>query len=303
MPITTLTRRESNQDTSRAKKAARSGPSSTPTAATSVAWGHHGALSGGDKHRDVGPVHAGLSGIELECPVRADAPHGSDTRCYGDEEAVGFPLDDKVRVKLQLLTRSFLFCAVTRIDPSSRTARFSESRGVEKSRSFRLVRRRLTGSVGGIMSWNCGSSSMRRAVGARSKPSKWRTSSGASLVRRPRRLASRRQSRSWPICSASCFGPRWRSWRSAPVSVQTCLKMRPQCDCRTLTIQTLFGTVTVEAPQMSSCWCSNTMGFVDPSFSSLADLLPDRCTPELRRTWCGLCLGVHDNLSWEGARA
>jgi hypothetical protein len=61
--------------------------------------------------------------------------------------------------------------------------------------------------------------------------------------------------------------------------------MRPQCDCRTLTIQTLFGTVTVEAPQMSSCWCSNTMGFVDPSFSSLADLLPDRCTPELRRTW------------------
>ena len=34
-------------------------------------------------------------------PVRADAPHGSDTRGYADEEAVGFPLDDKARVKLE----------------------------------------------------------------------------------------------------------------------------------------------------------------------------------------------------------
>jgi hypothetical protein len=62
-----------------------------------------------------------------------------------------------------------------------------------------------------------------------------------------------------------------------------CLKMRRQRDCRTRTIQTLFGTVTVEAPRISVCPCSNTMGFVDLSFSSLADLLPDRCTPELRR--------------------
>ena len=62
-----------------------------------------------------------------------------------------------------------------------------------------------------------------------------------------------------------------------------CLKMRRQRDCRTRTIQTLFGTVTVEAPRISICPCSNTLGFVDLSFSSLADLLPDRCTPELRR--------------------
>ncbi len=62
-----------------------------------------------------------------------------------------------------------------------------------------------------------------------------------------------------------------------------CLKMRRQRDCRTRTIQTLFGTVTVEAPRISICPCSNTMGFVDLSLSSLADLLPDRCTPELRR--------------------
>ena len=62
-----------------------------------------------------------------------------------------------------------------------------------------------------------------------------------------------------------------------------CLKMRRQRDGRTRTIQTLFGTVTVDAPRISICPCSNTMGFVDLSFSSLADLLPDRCTPELRR--------------------
>lgn len=63
----------------------------------------------------------------------------------------------------------------------------------------------------------------------------------------------------------------------------TCLKMRRQRDCRTRTIQTLFGTVTVGAPRISICPCSNAMGFVDLSFASLAELLPDRCTPELRR--------------------
>lgn len=40
----------------------------------------------------------------------------------------------------------------------------------------------------------------------------------------------------------------------------TCLKMRRQRDCRTRTIQTLFGTVTVGAPRISVCPCSNTMG-------------------------------------------
>jgi hypothetical protein len=34
-------------------------------------------------------------------PVRADAPHGLDTRRYADEEAVGFPHDDKARVRLE----------------------------------------------------------------------------------------------------------------------------------------------------------------------------------------------------------
>lgn len=62
-----------------------------------------------------------------------------------------------------------------------------------------------------------------------------------------------------------------------------CLKMRRRRDRRTRTIQTLFGTVTVEAPRISICPCSNTRRFVDLSFSSLTDSLPDRCTPELRR--------------------
>jgi hypothetical protein len=59
-----------------------------------------------------------------------------------------------------------------------------------------------------------------------------------------------------------------------------CFKMRRQRDCRTRTIQTPFGTVRVAAPRISICPCSNSRGFVDLSFSSLTDLLPDRWTPE-----------------------
>ncbi len=62
-----------------------------------------------------------------------------------------------------------------------------------------------------------------------------------------------------------------------------CLTRRRQRDCRTRTIQTLFGKVEVDAPRISVCPCLNEMGFVDLSSSPLAQLLPDRCTPELRR--------------------
>jgi hypothetical protein len=44
----------------------------------------------------------------------------------------------------------------------------------------------------------------------------------------------------------------------------------------------LFGTITVSAPRISVCPCRNQWGFVDVSSSPLAELLPDRCTPELR---------------------
>lgn len=70
----------------------------------------------------------------------------------------------------------------------------------------------------------------------------------------------------------------------------TCGRICPGCptprrrrDRRTRTIQTLFGTVTVGAPRIGVCPCQDTMGFKDLSIPPLAELLPDRCTPELRR--------------------
>jgi hypothetical protein len=63
----------------------------------------------------------------------------------------------------------------------------------------------------------------------------------------------------------------------------SCLKLRRLRDQRTRKIQTLFGTVTVDAPRISVCPCTGGPGFVDVSWSPLTELLPDRCTPELRR--------------------
>jgi hypothetical protein len=62
-----------------------------------------------------------------------------------------------------------------------------------------------------------------------------------------------------------------------------CLKLRRRRDNRTRKIQTLFGTITVDAPRISVCPCQNDWGFVDVSLSPLAELLPNRCTPEFRR--------------------
>ena len=62
----------------------------------------------------------------------------------------------------------------------------------------------------------------------------------------------------------------------------SCLKLRRLRDQRTRKIQTLFGTITVDAPRISACPC-RSQGFVDVSWSPLTDLLADRCTPELRR--------------------
>jgi hypothetical protein len=63
----------------------------------------------------------------------------------------------------------------------------------------------------------------------------------------------------------------------------SCLGLRRLRDQRTRKIQTLFGTITVDAPRISVCPCRGDPGFVDVSWSSLTELLPDRCTPELRR--------------------
>jgi hypothetical protein len=63
-----------------------------------------------------------------------------------------------------------------------------------------------------------------------------------------------------------------------------CMGLREIRDHRTRTIQTLFGTVVVDAPRLKLCVCVDTKGFKDISISPLSELLPDRCTPELRRT-------------------
>lgn len=62
-----------------------------------------------------------------------------------------------------------------------------------------------------------------------------------------------------------------------------CLRMRRIRDRRTRTLQTLFGTVSINVPRLKLCICVDAMGFRDVSFSPLSKLLPDRCTPELRR--------------------
>ena len=62
-----------------------------------------------------------------------------------------------------------------------------------------------------------------------------------------------------------------------------CLKLRRLRDQRTRALQTLFGTVKVAAPRIRLCTCADSLGMIDLSLSPLSDLLPDRCTGELRR--------------------
>ena len=62
-----------------------------------------------------------------------------------------------------------------------------------------------------------------------------------------------------------------------------CLRSQQIRDLRTRTLQTLFGTVRVGAPRIRLCACVDKAPFEEVSFSPLAELLSDRCTPELRR--------------------
>ena len=73
------------------------------------------------------------------------------------------------------------------------------------------------------------------------------------------------------------------------------LKLRRLRDHRTRKVQTLFGTISVGAPRISTCRCRSRSGFVDVSRSPLTELLPDRCTPELQRLHAelGARLGPH----------
>ena len=108
----------------------------------------------------------------------------------------------------------------------------------------------------------------RRVVGLTAEEAGLSLVEGKALLAELQRLMLQTQTEEYAVCARVC---------------PECLKLRRQRDCRTRTIQTLFGTVVADAPRISICPCSNTMGFVDLSFSPLAQLLPDRCIPELRR--------------------
>ena len=108
----------------------------------------------------------------------------------------------------------------------------------------------------------------RRVVGLTAEEVGLSLVEGKEILAELQRLMLQTQMEEYAVCKRVC---------------PECLKVRRQRDCRTRTIQTLFGTVVVDAPRISICPCSNTMGFVDLSFSPLAHLLPDRCT---RATSC-----------------
>jgi hypothetical protein len=109
----------------------------------------------------------------------------------------------------------------------------------------------------------------RRVVGLTAEEVGPDTGGGKEPARRTARLILQTQMEEFITCARVC---------------RDCLKSRRLRDERTRKVQTLFGTITVDAPRISACPCRNIWGFVDISLSPLAELIPDRCTPELRRS-------------------
>ncbi len=62
-----------------------------------------------------------------------------------------------------------------------------------------------------------------------------------------------------------------------------CGVLQPLKDRRTRHIQTLFGTVEVEAPRIRACRCRVSAAMTEVVFSPVCALLTARCTPELER--------------------
>jgi len=58
---------------------------------------------------------------------------------------------------------------------------------------------------------------------------------------------------------------------------------QPLKDRRTRRLQTLFGTVEVEAPRFRVCRCRQPAPMAEATLSPVCALLPARCTPELER--------------------
>ena len=59
--------------------------------------------------------------------------------------------------------------------------------------------------------------------------------------------------------------------------------LQPLKDRRTRRLQTLFGTVEVEAPRFKVCRCRRTTPLAEVTVSPVCALLTARCTPELER--------------------
>src|SRR3954470_23585723 len=62
-----------------------------------------------------------------------------------------------------------------------------------------------------------------------------------------------------------------------------CGEPQPLKDPRTRRLQTLFGTVEIEAPRSGVCRCRGSAPRVEVAFSPVSELLTARCTPELER--------------------
>ena len=62
-----------------------------------------------------------------------------------------------------------------------------------------------------------------------------------------------------------------------------CGVLQPLKDRRTRRLQTLFGTVEVEAPRFKACCCRQPAPMTGVTVSPVCALLSARCTPELER--------------------
>jgi hypothetical protein len=108
----------------------------------------------------------------------------------------------------------------------------------------------------------------RRVVGLTAEELGLTLAEGKDLLAELARLVLQTQMEEFSTCARVCTD---------------CLTLRRLRDSRTRKLQTLFGTIAVEAPRISACPCRNDWGFLDVSRSPLTELLPDRCPPEFRR--------------------
>jgi hypothetical protein len=71
---------------------------------------------------------------------------------------------------------------------------------------------------------------------------------------------------------------------------QRCGMQRPLKDLRSRRLVSLFGTVDVRAPRFTPCRCAVTCR---RTLNPVAEIMPDRCTPEYERTVVALTVNPH----------